>query len=86
MIALRRPVREKPAARGAVRVRGKRLGALVRGRRRARVNPLDVLRDVEQQRFVAECIAKPRIGPLSALVTGDVKSRRTPEPVRGDSL
>ena len=62
------------------------LGALVRRRRRAHVDPLDVLRHVEQQRPVAERGAQPRVGALAALVPGDVEAQRAPESVGGDRL
>ena len=45
---------ETSYARGAVGLGGEQLGALVRRRRWAEVDPLDVLRNVEQQRAIAE--------------------------------
>ena len=60
VVALRRAVREEPRARDAVGLGGEQLRALVRRRRRADVDALDVLADVERQRAVAEREAQAR--------------------------
>src|SRR5689334_10185363 len=86
MIALGRAVGEKPRALRAVRVRRKRLGALVRRRRRARVDALDVLRDIQQQSALADRRKQPGVDAFSALVAGHVEAQRSPEAVRGDRL
>ena len=82
VVALARAVREEPGARGAVRLGGERLGALVGGRRGAEVDAVDVGRHVEHQRALAERGAQPGVGPGAALVAGDVEARRAAERVR----
>src|SRR6476661_3335013 len=57
---------------GAVGLGRQRLGALVRRRRRPEVDALDVLRDVDGQRAVAEREAQRRVGARPALVSRDV--------------
>ena len=50
VVALGRAVGEEERARRAERLGGEQLGALVRRRRRAEVDPVDVLRDVGGER------------------------------------
>ena len=86
MVALGRAVGQEPRSLRAIGLRGEQLGALVRRRRRARVDALDVLRDVEQQSVVADRRAQTGIRALSALVAGHVEAGRAAEAVRGDRL
>ena len=74
VVALRRAVGEEPRARGAVGLGRELLGALVRRRRGAEVDALDVLRDVERERAVADREAQPGVGARAALVAGDVEA------------
>ena len=86
MVSLRRPVGQEPAALGPVGVCGEPLGALVRRRRGPSVDPLDVLRHVEQQCLVTERRRQSRIGAFASLVAGHVESRRAAKAVRGDGF
>ena len=81
VVALRRAVGQEPRARGAVGLGGEALGPLVGRRRRPEVDAVDVLRDVEPQRAVAEAEAQAGVGALAALVAGDVEAPGTAGPV-----
>ena len=69
-------VDEEPAPLRAPGVGGQPLRELERGLRRVRadVDPLDPGRDVEQQRRLADRLAKRRVGARAALVAGDVEA------------
>jgi hypothetical protein len=86
VVALRRPVGQEPRARGAVRLGGELLGALVGRRRRPEVDAHDVLRDVERQRVLAERPAQPRVRARACLVAGHVKARGAAEAVGDDRV
>ena len=86
MVALRRAVGQEPGARGAVGLGGELLGALERRRRRAEVDAVDVLRDVELERLPADRGADAEVGAVARLVAGDVEAGRAAEPVRDDRV
>ena len=81
VVALGRAVGQEPRARRAVGLGGELLGALVRRRLGPEVDALDVLRDVEQQRVLADRERSPGSAPAPRLVAGDVEARRAAEAV-----
>ena len=86
VVALRRPVRQEPAAGGAERLGGHRLGPLVRGRRRADVDSVDQLRHVGGQRVEPDRLDHAGIGSGATLVARNVVARRAPERVLDDRV
>jgi hypothetical protein len=86
VVALTRAVGEEPGAGRAVRLGGELLGALVGGRRRPEVDPVDVGRHVDHQRRLAERRAQAGIGARAALVPGHVEARRAAERVAPDRV
>ena len=86
VVALAGAVGEEPRARGAVRLGGELLGALERRRLRPEVDAVDVLRDVEHQRVLADRRHQPGVGARAGLVAGDVEARRAAEAVGHDRV
>ena len=81
VVALAGAVGEEPRARRAVRLGRELLGALERRRLRPEVDPVDVLRDVEHQRVLADRRAQPGVGARARLVAGHVEARGAAEAV-----
>ncbi len=57
------------------------LGLLVGRRRRAEVDALEVLWDVDGERVAPERVDQPGVGAVAALVPGDVEAAGAAEPV-----
>ena len=81
VIALRGAVGQEPRLPGAVGVCRQLLRLLVGRRGGADVDPLRVLRHVEQQRTLADRPAQARVGAGAALVAGDVEAGGAAEAV-----
>ena len=65
---------------------GELLGALERRRLGPEVDPVDVLRDVEHQRVLADRRDQPGVGARAGLVAGHVEARRAAEAVGDDGV
>ena len=73
VVALGRAVGQKPAVLGPVGLGRETLGALIRRRRGTEVDPLDVLRDIEQQRAGPSALRSPGSAPPPPLWPGTWK-------------
>ena len=86
VVALRRPVGQEERPRGPVGLGGQPLGLLVGCRRRAEVDPVDVLRHVHRQGALAQRVAEAGVGARAALVPGDVEAAGPAEGVADDRV
>ena len=86
VVALGGAVGQEPRARRAVGLGGELLGALERRRLGPEVDAVDVLRDVEHQRVLADRRDQPGVGARAGLVAGDVEARRAAEAVGDDGV
>ena len=86
VVALAGAVGQEPRARRAVGLGGELLGALERRRLRPEVDAVDVLRDVEHQRVLADRGDQPGVRARAGLVAGDVEARGAAEAVGHDGV